>query len=779
MPHTKAQTLRRLRDASPRTFLVDPFEVFTAGEWGRSANAVLSRLENAHSGSVVVVRSSAVVEDIDPSLPPGFFHSQIGVPADDTAALSAAIASVIQSYARHEATWAELGRNEVLVQRQVVRPRLAGIADTGARGGLYFQVEYDDESGRTDTATAGRNIRRIDLLRNEYTLPNPWARIRDAFLEVEGILSRPNLLIEFALDPEGWVHVFQAKPRPKSLCRPVDQAAHALAHELLAATYDILERQGAWSDMADWNPAEMLGDRPVPMATSLYQRVVTNAAWLQGRVALGYRAVGPGPLVELLAEKPYVNLRMSFLSLTPASLDSALAVRFVEDRIRALQERPDLHDKVELDLLFTTPDVAGLDRFRPLVDRGIDVGDARELNEHLGRLTSAALARYDAYCRAGAESTDALVAWCRSARSAVADDDPNGMLRFTDQALTRCANEGVAPFSLQARLAFMAREMLSEFVASGVLDQGWLDQWWRNLGTVALDVSKAIRRVASGDITRAQFNARFGHLRARTYDIRCPRYDQVGELATPARTENGKRAPAPPLPGKTARAISQRLAMAGIPLGAEQFLSFVSQVFRGRESTKFAFTRVLSDALEAIARVGELLGVSREELAFLRLDQLFHREAVKVGSELWRRLAAEGRARWEAAQNVSLPSVLFSVDDLAAVRHRVGSPNFVTTRVVTGDIVVLTDPSPVSSCDLDSKIVAVEAADPGLDWLFAFPIAGLVTQYGGALSHMAVRCAEFGVPAAIGCGERVYSQIVAAGRLSLNCRERSIEFPVK
>jgi hypothetical protein len=758
---------------------VDPLEVFTVAEWKEHAHAVLSRLGDAHSGSVVVVRSSAVVEDIDPSLPPGFFHSELGVPADDEAALSTAIASVIQSYARHEATWADLSHNEILVQRQVVTPRLAGIADTGAPGGLYLQVEYDDESGRTDTVTAGRKTRRIDLLRNEYTLPKPWARIRDALLEVERILSNPGLLIEFALDSEDWVHVFQAKPRPRSLCKPVDQAACALAHQLLAATYNILERQGAWSDMADWNPAEMLGDRPVPMAASLYQRVVTNAAWLQGRVALGYRAVGPGPLVELLAEKPYVNLRMSFLSLTPASLDSALADRIVEDRIQALQGRPDLHDKVELELLVTTPDVARQDRFRPLGKQGIDVGDMRELNKHLGRLTSAALGQYADYCRADAESTDALVIWCRSARSAVADNDLNGMLLFADQALTRCAHEGVVPFSRQARLAFMAREILGQFVASGVIDQGWLDQWWRQLGTVARDVSNAVRRVASGDITRAQFNEEFGHLRARTYDIRCPRYDQVSELATPARMENGERAPAPPLPRKTAREVSKRLALASIPLGAEQFLTFVSQVFQGRESTKFAFTRVLSDALEAIARAGVLLGVSRDELAYLRLDQLFHGETVKVGAELLRRSAAEGRAKWEAAQNVSLPSVLFSAEDLTAVRHRVGCPSFVTERVVTGDVIVLTDPSPDSRCDIDNKIVAVEAADPGLDWLFAFPIAGLVTQYGGALSHMAVRCAEFGVPAAIGCGERVFSQIVTAGRLSLNCRERSIEFPVK
>lgn len=775
MLHTKAKTLRHLRDASPQTFLVDPLEVFSVAEWETSTSDVLSRLNNAFKGTVVIVRSSAAVEDIDPRLPPGLFHSQLGVCADDTTAIAAAITAVIQSYACHETTWADLGQNEVLVQRQVVKPRLSGIADTGTPGGLYIQVEYDDESARTDTVTAGGYTRRIDLLREGFALPQPWGQIRDALLEAEQILSNPGLLIEFALDNEGRVHVFQAKLRPMFLDKPVNQDACELAHKLLATTYEILERQDSWSDMADWNPAEMLGDRPRPMTASLYQRVVTNAAWLQGRVALGYRDVGPGPLVKLLAEKPYVNLRMSFLSLTPATLDSALANRIVEDRIQALQERPELHDKVELDLLLTTPDVAGLNCFQHLVERGFDVNEVREFQKHLGQLTSAAIAHYDAYCREDAETTAAVVTWCRSARSAFLDEDLNGMLLFAERALSKCANEGVGPFSRQARLAFMARDMLGQFVSAGVLEQSWLDQWWRHLETVALDVSNAIRQVAAGEITRAQFNAEFGHLRARTYDIRCPRYDQIGELASPVLLKNSEREPAPPLPSKSERVINKSLEAADIPLSAEEFLDFVSRVFQGRESTKFAFTRVLSDALEAVARAGQILGVTREELAFLRLDEIFRSAGLEVTREFWRRAAAQGRERWESAQKIALPGVIFSAYELAAVRHRIERPNFVTDRVAIGEVVVLEDPSPVPESEITDKIVAVEAADPGLDWLFAFPIAGLVTQYGGALSHMAVRCAEFGVPAAIGCGERIYGQVLTAKRLCLNCRNGDID----
>jgi hypothetical protein len=45
---------------------------------------------------------------------------------------------------------------------------------------------------------------------------------------------------------------------------------------------------------------------------------------------------------------------------------------------------------------------------------------------------------------------------------------------------------------------------------------------------------------------------------------------------------------------------------------------------------------------------------------------------------------------------------------------------------------------------------------PGFDWLFAYPIAGLITAWGGANSHMAIRAGELDLPAVIGAGEVLY-----------------------
>ena len=46
--------------------------------------------------------------------------------------------------------------------------------------------------------------------------------------------------------------------------------------------------------------------------------------------------------------------------------------------------------------------------------------------------------------------------------------------------------------------------------------------------------------------------------------------------------------------------------------------------------------------------------------------------------------------------------------------------------------------------------------------------------YGGANSHMAIRAAEFDLPAVIGVGEKQFSQFLRATALRIDCRNRTV-----
>ena len=47
--------------------------------------------------------------------------------------------------------------------------------------------------------------------------------------------------------------------------------------------------------------------------------------------------------------------------------------------------------------------------------------------------------------------------------------------------------------------------------------------------------------------------------------------------------------------------------------------------------------------------------------------------------------------------------------------------------------------------EIENKIVLIENVDPGYDFIFTYGIK-IISKYGGANSHMAIRCLELGIP---------------------------------
>jgi phosphoenolpyruvate-protein kinase (PTS system EI component) len=131
----------------------------------------------------------------------------------------------------------------------------------------------------------------------------------------------------------------------------------------------------------------------------------------------------------------------------------------------------------------------------------------------------------------------------------------------------------------------------------------------------------------------------------------------------------------------------------------------------------------------------------------------------------------EGKEAYNVTQGICLPGHIVDADDLLCFEQHEAEPNFVSQLAVEG-VVLATDVQPAA--EVEDRIVLIPSADPGYDWLLARSIRGLVTMYGGANSHMAVRAAELGLPAAIGVGELVYQRLETARVIRIDCASRTV-----
>ena len=97
---------------------------------------------------------------------------------------------------------------------------------------------------------------------------------------------------------------------------------------------------------------------------------------------------------------------------------------------------------------------------------------------------------------------------------------------------------------------------------------------------------------------------------------------------------------------------------------------------------------------------------------------------------------------------------------------------FITNKKITSKSIILNSQLNIKS--LKNKIVLIENADPGYDFIFSKQIKGLITKYGGQNSHMSIRCAELSIPAVIGVGDEKYNLIKNKNRLTIDCINKQL-----
>ncbi|EAL0532778.1 hypothetical protein CGP28_03200, partial [Campylobacter coli] len=270
------------------------------------------------------------------------------------------------------------------------------------------------------------------------------------------------------------------------------------------------------------------------------------------------------------------------------------------------------------------------------------------------------------------------------------------------------------------------------------------------------------------------FLIEFGHLRAGTYNILSPRYDENFELYFEINQKDNNvylEDKAFILPEEKMKALNTLLKEHGLEISACEFFDFLKQSIEGRELLKFEFTRLLSKAIVYIEELGKYYDIKKEDLAHLDIKSILNLYSSLYSinpREQFLEEIARNKKEYKLTQAIKLPSLLCNTEEIFSFYNHSIIPNFITQKSITAFTAKENDK------DLEGKIVLIYAADPGYDYLFTKNIAGLITCYGGANSHMAIRASELGMPAVIGVGEENFEKYLKAKKINIECESEQI-----
>ena len=767
---TKANTLNNLIN-NVKNGRVLPQVNFTVRDWKNLDYLDIvfnSDLEWLDLSSPVIVRSSAQSEDSLVGSLAGHFESVLNVIGKED------LIKAIEVVA-HSLKGGSLD-DQIFIQPMLSLVKVSGVAFTRDpnNGGYYYVINYDDSgSGSTSSVTEGSSN---DLSAYYHFKTLKYSKINwindllNLLQELEEKFNTDSLDVEFAIH-DNTIFLLQVRPlilkNENNVCMSSQQQELTNIERHISSLEKphpyLLGDRAIYGVMPDWNPAEIIGIRPRPLALSLYKELITDGVWAYQRDNYGYRNLRSFPLLYSFSGFPYIDIRVSFTSFIPRDLDANLAHRLVNYYLNYLSENPSYHDKVEFDVVYSCYTLDLPKRMLALKQYGFSDEDCSSIMSSLKNLTNSIIDDTNGLWKKDVSKIDEL-----KIRHETIKNSSLSKVEKIYWLIEDCKRYGTLPFAGLARAGFIAVELLKSLVSVKVLSAEDYESFLGSVKSISSDMSEDLV-----NLNREEFIDKYGHLRPGTYEIRSSRYDR--DFDTFFGSVNNKRNAdcdnSFSLGLDAMNMLNSLLVEHNIKHSALSLLNFIKGAIEAREYAKFVFTRSLSDAMQLISELGNNIGFSDKDLSYLDIKDVMNLYSISHDlKDSLSKSIVSGRERYKITSGLQLPTLIISPKDVWSFVQLKNEPSFITLLSAKGHVVDIN----VLGEDLDGCILMIPSADPGYDWIFSRGISAFITMYGGVNSHMSIRASELGIPAVIGAGESLYHKWSSFSQLEVDCSNKKV-----
>ena len=769
---SKADTLIFLNKKLTKSIIPLTY-IFSISDWKKSQKNILKIIKKKFK-SLIAIRSSASDEDTFTSSNAGKYSTYLNIDSKNLKLVKKRILEVIRSYGKNKSK-----NSKILIQEMIKDVDASGVIfNRDMSSGLnYYVINYDDISKRTDTVTSGntKNSNRVLYIFKERLSNVNSYRFRNLLLaikEIEEIFRNIPLDIEFVITKKLKVYILQV--RPLIVRKKISNSYQSKVYKTLVnfeKKFYIRSKlwNSVYSQMSDWNPVEIIGKFPNFLSFTLYKDLILDFVWLDARKLMGYsHNFKNKTLMSQFLGQPYIDVKKSFISFLPHKTPRKKQNKLINYYLQKLLKNPHLHDKIEFEIAINSFIFDFNQRFTQLNKNLLSKVDINILKDSYKKIFIKNL---------NPKSVGSIqynLNKLEYLESLYQSEDYKKIKLI--EIIKNTKKYGTLPFSIFARHAFIAENLLRSLERLKLLNYDDISIFKQNIETVTSKFVGECQKLSKNSIKFKDFLDEFGHLRPGTYDINSGDYRSYKKNFFIQKGNEKKNRKLFKLSFIKKKKILLLLKKNSINLNLDQLFNYIKQSIQLREYSKFLFTKKTNLILNKIALIGKENNLTKKQLSNLSIHDLLSLEKKKIFKKDILFKIKSKMSEYKVYLDLKLPMIVKDKKDIFVIPYQISSPNFIGKKKVSSKLLYLKKNLRGNIKILEKKIVLIENADPGFDWIFNSNIKGLLTRYGGANSHMAIRCNELGIPAAIGIGDKIFEEIKIQKELQLDCKLKTIKY---